>query len=172
MLSPKISSVVSASWRNCNQITAERHTRGTRPQTWLPETVPCSGGFGMRGAGRAEPISPAHSLQGPAGRGGPSVDLASQRPPPLLRVPPRLSKLRAPPGPCAITGLPVLPAPAAHKAPRHKLPQCLILRKAGPKQQVDVRLCKDRTACAQREGCDLRPGLGPLCCLFHVESLP
>ena len=111
------------------------------------------------------------------GEGRPSGDLASQLPPPLLRTQPRLSTRRVPTGPRAVTSLPVLPAPVAHEAPRHELPLSLILGKAVPRQQVDVRLCKDRTACAQREACGLRPGRseGDWVLFTHsskVESLP
>ena len=98
---------------------------------------PVAVGLGCVGPGwRSEPLRLTVSRPG---EGGPSSDLASQLPPPLLRTQPRLSTRRAPTGPHAITSLPVLPAPVAHEAPRHEVPLSLIPGKAVPRQYVSAR---------------------------------
>lgn len=107
-------------------------------------------GLGCVGPGwRSEPLSTSRS-PGP-GWGGLSGDLASQRPPHLLRAQPRLSTRRAPTGAPAVQAC--APCPCGPEAPRHELPPSLTLGKAVPR-----RICKDREACAQSEARGLRPG--------------
>lgn len=82
---------------------------------------PAGRGFGMRGTGLAERTSLSASRSPGPGWSGLSGDLASQRPPHLLRAQPRLSTRRAPTSAQAVTGL-CPPAPAAPEAPKARAP--------------------------------------------------